>query len=570
MNLLVGKTLQGGKYTLDQSLGQGGFGVTFKATHHYLGQAVVIKTLNQANQQDPQFPRLVQQFQEEARRLALCVHPNIVRVNDFFTEDGIPYLVMDYIPGQTLEEVVFTNRPLSEAIAIHYIRQIGAALQVVHQNGLLHRDVKPQNIILRQGTQEVVLIDFGIAREFTPGAVQTHTSIISTGYAPIEQYFSQEKRTPATDVYGLAATLYALLTGQVPVAAILRERQPMPAPRDLQPQISAAVNQAIMRGMAVDAQYRPQTVKDWLALLPSTNSLDPAADVVPDAAIANPVSAAATVAVSPRQTPPPRQIPQPRQALQPDITAPPPRSRRPAPAITQPPSRRLPWVWMGLVAIAATVLSAIAAVWFHEQQTASVPDVTSEATPSPLPSSPPSPSPSPEPVELSPTPIPEESIEEPPPVEESPEPEPPVVDQGSASGSDRSIPGFPTGTSADEVRNQLGSPTRSRDGYWPNTRSDLYELIPNRVSLGFIYDRDNNRVRQTEASFVQSVDPLMMRVALNGMVGGNMTEEMEEGLARVRDRQDNRYSFELGDLEGVIERNNRDRIYIAVWESDLH
>ncbi|MGC8712799.1 MAG: serine/threonine protein kinase, partial [Leptodesmis sp.] len=252
MNLLIGKALQGGKYTLDELLGEGGFGVTFKATHHYLGQIVVIKTLNPSSQRNLEFSQVQRQFQEEGRRLALCIHPNIVRVNDFFVEEGMPFLVMDYVPGETLEAVVFPDKPLPEAIAIHYIRQIGAALQVVHANGLLHRDVKPQNIIRRRGTHEVVLIDFGIAREFTLGTTQTHTSIISSGYAPIEQYMAQAKRTPATDVYGLAATLYSLLTAQLPVASILRDRQPMPAPRDLRPELTAAVNQAVLRGMAIE------------------------------------------------------------------------------------------------------------------------------------------------------------------------------------------------------------------------------------------------------------------------------------------------------------------------------
>lgn len=266
--MLVGKTLQRGKYTIEQELGRGGFGITFKATHQYLGQPVVIKTLNESLQQDPEFVKFQRSFQDEARRLALCVHPNIVRVSDFFIEDQLPYMVMDYIPGQTLDMVVFPDSPLSEETAIHYIRQIGAALQVVHQNNLLHRDVKPQNIILRQGTQEVVLIDFGIAREFTPGSTQTHTGMVSDGYAPIEQYLSQAPRTPATDVYGLAATLYTLLTAKVPIAASLRDRVPMPVPRDLQPQLTVAINQAVMRGMAVEARFRPNAIADWLSLLP--------------------------------------------------------------------------------------------------------------------------------------------------------------------------------------------------------------------------------------------------------------------------------------------------------------
>ncbi len=278
--MLAGTKLQGGKYALDREIGRGGFGITFKATHHYLNQAVVIKTLNEKLRQHPDFAKFERQFQDEARRLATCIHPHIVRVSDFFVEDGLPYMVMEYIPGETLGQAyVLPGIPLPEPTAIHYIRQIGAALQVVHQNGLLHRDVKPDNIILRQGTQEVVLIDFGIAREFNSGVRQTHTGIVSEGYSPIEQYLSHAPRTPATDVYGLAATLYSLLTARVPMSALLRDREQMPTPRELQPHLSAAVNQAVMRGMAIEAKFRPQTVQEWLQLLPDEgkNPLPPTA-----------------------------------------------------------------------------------------------------------------------------------------------------------------------------------------------------------------------------------------------------------------------------------------------------
>jgi len=173
-----------------------------------------------------------------------------------------------------------------------------SAVGKAHECGIVHRDLKPQNIILRQGTHEVILIDFGISREFTLGATQTHTSIISTGYAPPEQYLAEAKRTPATDVYGLAATLYALLTAHVPVPSILRDRQPMPAPRDLHPEISAATNEAVKRGMALDVQHRPQTVMDWLHLLPSSVS-------APRAAVPNslPPQTSATIPVSPNAIP---------------------------------------------------------------------------------------------------------------------------------------------------------------------------------------------------------------------------------------------------------------------------
>jgi serine/threonine protein kinase len=278
MTTRVGTTLQNGKYTLDQELGQGGFGITYTATHHALGQVVVIKTLNQSLRQDPKFLEFQRQFQDEAKRLAKFSHPHIVRVSDFFIEQGLPYIVMDFIRGQTLRTLTMPHNPLPEAIALHYIRQVAAALKVVHHQGLLHRDVKPQNIMLRQDSQDVVLIDFGIAREFTLGATQTHTGILSAGYAPIEQYLPRAKRTPATDVYGLAATLYTLLTAEVPVPATLRHRQSLPEPRKLRSDLSPQVNQAVLHGMALEPDQRPQSVDDWLALLPVQPAFVPLTD----------------------------------------------------------------------------------------------------------------------------------------------------------------------------------------------------------------------------------------------------------------------------------------------------
>jgi serine/threonine-protein kinase len=275
MTSLVGTTLQG-KYALEKELGRGGFGVTYRAYHRYLNQSVVIKTLNDTiplNATEKQ--RRVQaygQFHNEAKRLAACVHPNIVHIIDFFQEERVPYLVMDYIPGKTLKEIVFPDNPLAEDLAIYYIRQIGSALNVVHQQGLLHRDIKPDNIMLRSGSHHVVLIDFGIAREFNFGYSSTHTSLVSEGYSPIEQYLEKQQRTPAADVYSLAATLYALLTATVPTPAVLRERQPLINPQEIVPSLSDRVTEAILTGMSLEIEDRPPTVDDWLELLPNGSS----------------------------------------------------------------------------------------------------------------------------------------------------------------------------------------------------------------------------------------------------------------------------------------------------------
>ena len=581
MDALIGKTLQGGKYTLEQELGRGGFGITFRANHRYLGQPVVIKTLNESLRQQPNFAEFDRKFQDEARRLASCVHPNIVRVSDFFVEDGQPYMVMDYIAGQNLGDVVGSNNPLPENLAILYITQIGAALKVVHQKGLLHRDVKPQNIILRQGTQEVVLIDFGIAREFTPGATQSHTNMVSDGYAPPEQYFAQGKYTPATDVYGLAATLYTLLTAQVPVAAILRTSQPMPSPRDLQPQLSAAVSSAVMRGMTVEAQNRPASVDEWLSLLQGQ----------PHGA-ASP-STGPTVAVIPGHGP---------QS---------PAGSRTAPAVVSSGSgNRKVWSILGFAAIALIVaaLVGIARVFLNrpssepapvaqDDRTSAPADPDARSSPAPIPAPTPTPfsptrretpppaaetptaTPAPTPT---PTPAPTTADTGTPPLEQPTEklvdkelppdrsPAPSPEQPGTNYRKTPTIPGYAVGTAESQILSELGEPTDSQArGYWPNTRTALYEILPNRITLGYIYDRDSGQLVQTEGSFAQSVDDLVVRTALNGMVGG-ASREILQGLGDVQQRRTNQFTFKKGSLKGTIERNERDRIYIGVWDENLH
>jgi len=269
--LSVGSTLQGGKYRLDALLSQGGFGVTYRATHTLLNQPVVLKTLNLQQEPPKRIHDLGERFIQEAQRLAQFQHPHIVRVSDCFIEAGRPFIVMDYIAGQTLAQVIQQQGPLPEKTALHYIRQVASALDLVHEHGILHRDVKPDNIMLREGTNQVVLIDFGIAREYTTGVTETNTGLLSAGYAPVEQYLPRHQWTPATDVYALAATLYALLAGQPPVASVLRDRVPLEDLRQFQPNLSERTIDAIERGMALDVRERPQSVRAWLQLLEGGN-----------------------------------------------------------------------------------------------------------------------------------------------------------------------------------------------------------------------------------------------------------------------------------------------------------
>ena len=262
-----GQKLQGGKYTIEQELGEGGFGITYRARDNN-GRKVVIKTLNDNVQRRSDFAKFQQDFLNEALRLAKCSHPHIVRIDEVIQEGQLWCIVMEYIDGENLASRIENKGALQEAEALRYIQQIGEALTVVHNNGLLHRDVKPQNIMLRSVKSEAVLIDFGIAREFTPNLTQTHTQMFAEGFAPIEQYDKRAKRGAYTDVYALAATLYSLLTGEVPMLAPLRAISiSFLEPKEINPNISDRVNQAILKGMEIKPENRPQTMQEWRGLL---------------------------------------------------------------------------------------------------------------------------------------------------------------------------------------------------------------------------------------------------------------------------------------------------------------
>lgn len=268
MPRVLGQKLQSGKYTIKQELGVGGFGITYLAEDDNQ-QKVVIKTLNETIQKNPDFDKFQKDFEDEAQRLRKCSHPHIVQVYDFFREGFLSYIVLEYIDGENLAEWVDKHGVLSEIEALNYIQQIGEALKVVHTQGLLHRDLKPENIMLRADKSQAVLIDFGIAREFAPNLTVSHTQFISDYYSPIEQYHRRAKRDVYTDIYSLAATLYVILTKELPVPAPVRAAvgTQLQQPKQLNPSISNKVNNAILEGMGLKPSDRPQSIEEWLKSL---------------------------------------------------------------------------------------------------------------------------------------------------------------------------------------------------------------------------------------------------------------------------------------------------------------
>jgi len=267
MALTPQQQLQGGKYTIQRELGRGRFGITYLARDRD-GNGYAIKTLNDRlldNEAD--FDRWQQKFVQEAFKLSQCKHPHIVEAFEPFQEGQLWCIPMEYVNGTNLADRDQSRLPEEEAL--RYIQQIGEALMVVHGKGLVHRDVKPDNIIVRSGKPEAVLIDFGLARGFDHPLTQTRGEETAEGFTPPELYLTNGKPGAFTDVYSLAATLYALLTGQVPESGLERKHKdaPLVPPQEINDQISAIVNQAILKGMMLNVNERPQTVREWLKLL---------------------------------------------------------------------------------------------------------------------------------------------------------------------------------------------------------------------------------------------------------------------------------------------------------------
>ena len=262
-----GQVLETRPYRIDTILGQGGFGLSYKATHLQLNHQVVIKTPNPGLQNDPEYPKFVRRFIKEGQTLAKLsqnAHPGIVRVSDLFEERRIHCLVMELVVGQSLWDTVQQRGRLPDTEAVAIIRQIGEALIDVHQTGIVHRDAHPGNIMLRHNGQGV-LIDFGIACELVP-RLATSKHLAHRDFAPWEQQM-EGSGEPTVDIYALAASLYYAVTGQIPTPSLNRQFQnaAMKPAKDFG--VKDWVSLAIEKGMASEAQKRPQSMKDWLSYL---------------------------------------------------------------------------------------------------------------------------------------------------------------------------------------------------------------------------------------------------------------------------------------------------------------
>lgn len=273
------------EYRFDRILGEGGFGVTYLATDTRISRHVAIKeympaefavrgggyTVQPKSAADREtFDWGLKRFLQEARLLAQFDHPNIVQVQRFFEANGTAYMVMSYVEGQSLFDVMAHEGSLGERALKDILYPLLDGLRAVHRADFLHRDIKPENIFIRLDGSPV-LLDFGAARQAVTGKTQQVTSIVTPGFAPPEQYEADGDQGPWTDIYALAGVLYTGVTGTAPAesparvnAAVAGRKDPLePAAKTGGKRYSKGFLQAIDHGLALRAEDRPQDIETW-------------------------------------------------------------------------------------------------------------------------------------------------------------------------------------------------------------------------------------------------------------------------------------------------------------------
>jgi eukaryotic-like serine/threonine-protein kinase len=260
-------TLLSGRFRLEERVGAGGMSTVYRAFDETLERWVAIKILQRDIAVDDS---QIERFRREARVVARLNHPHVVTVIDAGEDDNYPYIVFEYIAGETLKERIrrLGRLPVTEAIA--YAIEIGRALQAAHMEQLVHRDVKPQNVLIDADGRAKVT-DFGIARSLEGEGLTLAGRVLgTTDYVSPEQALGQ-RVTPQSDIYSLGIVLYEMLTGEVPfradapvAVAMKHVREPMPDVQMARPEVSAATAAIVERATAKETRNRYRTIEQML------------------------------------------------------------------------------------------------------------------------------------------------------------------------------------------------------------------------------------------------------------------------------------------------------------------
>jgi serine/threonine protein kinase len=262
-------TLLLNRYELLEKIGEGGMGSVYKAKCHVLNRFVAVKILKTELNNDEDF---VARFKREATSVARLSHPNIVNVHDVGAEEHINFIVMEYIDGKTLKQVIKANGRINSQEILDIAYQIAKALECAHKSNIIHRDIKPDNIMIMEDNM-VKVMDFGIAKVADSRTV-TNVSIMGS-----VRYFSPEQAKGnlvdgRTDIYSLGVVMYEMATGQVPYnaessisIAMMHIQEPVIPPKEIISDIPENINQVILRSMEKEPIKRYQTAREMADIL---------------------------------------------------------------------------------------------------------------------------------------------------------------------------------------------------------------------------------------------------------------------------------------------------------------
>jgi serine/threonine protein kinase, bacterial len=589
------------RYQVIQVLGAGGFGETFLAEDTYMPsrRRCVIKQLKPISNDPKTYQVIQQRFEREAATLEYlgAANDQIPQLYAYFSENGLFYLVQEWVHGHTLTNVIQSQGQLQENTVREILLSLLSVLDYVHSKGIIHRDIKPDNIILREIDNKPVLIDFGAVKETIRTTINaaghpTQSLVIGTpGFMPSEQAIGRP--VYATDIYSLGLTAIYLLTGKYP-----QELETHPHTGQviwqqfaggISPQLVMLLTQAIEPRMS----DRFTTANKMLYALNSGISISPQVN--------HTTQTAATIHLTPAA------LNQPISSLSQNPVVKTGNNQQ----IWQKPAVIIGSVMMGSL-IGAMAISSI-----NRPQTANsivtnsnitetptptpTPTPTSILTPTPIPTTvntpiseatvSPTPSILPEPTETIPENTPTPSIESTPQPEIKneqeqtsvvPTTEPTLTIKETlkkkrqekrdqvVTNIRETVPAFPTGTPRSSVEETLGKPKKDLRGLWGNTRAVTYQVIPKKIDLGYLFDKKTGTLKQTEAAFASSVEPEVMQTTLNGLLNGEATAEIKQGLQQVQQRQTDNFTFSKGGVKGQIVRQSCDFIYISIWDADLH
>jgi serine/threonine protein kinase len=279
-----GSTMQSiGDYDVTDKIAEGGMGTVYKGKHRFTGQVVAIKVVppNMLNNQV-----LLKRFENEFRAASKLNHPNVVRAIDYGTVAGRPYLVMEYVDGESLGQRLERDGRISEDESVRMVSLAAKGLQEAHTHGLIHRDIKPDNIMITRDGQ-VKIADLGLVKETEADLNLTRTGrgLGTPHFMSPEQFRNAKNADVKCDIYSLGATMYMMVTGELPFgncngpldAWMKKVQNDLPAPRKLLPSLSERVDAAIQRSMSPDPKVRQTTCLEFIADLAGEGTARPVA-----------------------------------------------------------------------------------------------------------------------------------------------------------------------------------------------------------------------------------------------------------------------------------------------------